>query len=119
MMKINKTVEKAVEELAMEWDDGGGLNSHIVIRIKDIAKKMHTQYWKYRNSLLPKIQKWFKDLPPFDTERFSPAFIKRIEIDEKSYMVTISHGMYDAYGHFVEGGHLGGSGCLLCLDRKK
>lgn len=118
-MEINKTVEKAVEELAMEWDDRGGLNKHIVIRIKDIAKRMHTQYWKYRDSLLLMIQKWFKDLPPFNAERFSPAFIKRIEINKKSYMVTLSHGMRDEYGHFVEGGYLGGSGCLLCLDRKK
>jgi len=118
-MQINKTAEKAVEELAMKWDDEGGLSKHIVIRIKDIAKKMHPQYWKYRDSLLPMIQKWFKDLPPFNAERFSPAFIKRIEIDGKLYMATISHGMQDVYGHFIEGGHLGGSGCLLCLDRKK
>ena len=118
MMQIHKTVEKAVEELIEEWNYRNVFDLLRVIRIKDIAKKMHPQYWKYRNVLLPKIQEWFKELPPFDAEKYSPAFIKRVEIDGKLYMVTSAHGMSDVYGHFVEGGHLGGTGCLLCLDQK-
>ena len=116
-MQNYKSVDVAVKELNNEWSDGSIFDSHRVFRMKDIARKMHSQYWKYRDEILPKIQEWFRELHPFDVEKYSPL-VKRIEINDKLYMVTTAHGMRDTYGHFVEGGYMGGSGCLLCLDRR-
>lgn len=119
-MQTLKPVEEAVEELVNEWNDTSSdvYNSHTVIRIKDIAKHIHPHYWKYRDVILPKIQEWFGNLESFDDMKYSPL-TKQLTINNKVYMITTSHGMSDVYGHFYEGGHLGGSGCLLCLDLKE
>ena len=61
-MKID-SVDSAINKFLEENEDLFKRDSFILIRIQDLARKIHPHYWKYRDKILEQIQNWAKQHP--------------------------------------------------------
>ena len=84
-----------------------------IIRITELAKRMHRNIYKNQDGIVGKIQKWYDELPevkPKDDLR------KMIQHNGQKYAFTPSHGMRDVYGYFDS---VRKSGCLMMIQKIK
>ena len=58
-----KTVDDAINKLLSEDEYFIRRDGFVILRIQDIAKKMHFQCWKYRKKILDEIHKWAEQYP--------------------------------------------------------
>ena len=88
-----RTVNDALNLIISEEEKHIKRDGFIFIRIQDIAKRMHRQYWKHRDKILEKIQEWAKEYPH-----------RSYWIDEtgRRYLVCYGQQMHAVYGSFFK-----------------
>ena len=59
---MNK-VDDAINKILEENEDLFERDSFILIRIQDLARKMHPHYWKHRGKILREIHEWAEQHP--------------------------------------------------------
>jgi len=59
---MNK-VDDAINKILEENEDLFERDSFILIRIQDLARKMHPHYWKHRDKILREIHEWAEQHP--------------------------------------------------------
>jgi len=94
-MKIRK-VDDAINEILRreKWFSRNILGRElqfVTIRIQDIARHMHRFFWKYRDKILKKIQRWAEEHP-----------YHSIWVDEEGIKWKVGYGqqMHPRYGYF-------------------
>jgi len=93
MIKI-KTVDDAINELLSEDEYFIRRDGFAILRIQDIAKKMHFQCWKYRKKILDEIHKWAEQ---------HQSHSQWTDAEGREYIVGYGQQMHPAYGTFREG----------------
>jgi len=62
MIKIRE-VNDAINEILIEDEYFITRDGFVFLRIQNIAKKMHSHYWKYRDKILRRIHRWAEQHP--------------------------------------------------------
>jgi len=86
-----KKVDDAINEILAEDEYFIRRDGFIILRIQNIAKKMHPHLWRYRDKILEKIHKWTEQHPTHSEWT-----------DAKGRIFIISYGeqMHPVYGTF-------------------
>ncbi len=90
MIKI-KGVDDAINEILVEDEYFITRDGFIILRIQDIAKKMHFQLWRYRDKILEKIHKWAGQ---------HPTHSEWTDAEGRKYKISYGQQMHPIYGTF-------------------
>jgi len=89
---MNK-VDDAINKILEENEDLFERDSFILIRIQDLARKMHPHYWKYRDKILKEIHEWAKQYP---------VHSQWTDKKGRKYKVEYGEQMHPIYGTFED-----------------
>ena len=86
-------VNDAINEILAEEEYFLKRDGFILLRIQDIARKMHPHHWKYRSEILRKIHEWAKQ---------HPVHSQWTDAKGRKYKVGYGEQMHPIYGTFED-----------------
>ena len=89
-------VDDAINRILAEDEYFLKRDGFILLRIQDIARKIHPHYWKYRDRILREIHEWAKQ---------HPAHSKWTDAKGRKYEVGYGQQMRRTYGSFKKNGN--------------
>jgi len=94
-----KGVNDAINEILTEEEYFLKRDGFILLRIQDIARKMHPHSWKHRDKILKEIHEWAEQ---------HPTHSEWVDAKGRKYKVGYGEQMCPIYGTFRENGDIGG-----------